>query len=215
MSENASPRDSPPPGGSTSHSLLEQARGADPLAWRRLVSLYAPLVAYWLRRWGVAEQDIVDVAQEVFSAVAGHLGRFRKQAPGDTFRGWLSTIAKNKVRDYYRRRLHEPAAAGGTEAWMRLQEVAADEPCGVGDSADDVGFRHVLLRALEAIKGEFHENTWRAFWGVVIEGRAAADVATDLGMRPGTVRVAKSRVLLRLRRELGDLAELNDPPSTT
>jgi RNA polymerase sigma-70 factor (ECF subfamily) len=39
---------------------------------------------------------------------------------------------------------------------------------------------------------------------VTIEGRATADVAADLGMQPGAVRVAKSRVLQRLRRELGD-----------
>ena len=34
-----------------------------------------------------------------------------------------------------------------------------------------------------------------------------ADVAADLAMQPGAVRVAKSRVLLRLRRELGDVGE--------
>ena len=62
----------------------------------------------------------------------------------------------------------------------------------------------VLLRALESIRGEFHERTWQAFWGVVIDGRTASDVAADLAMKPGTVRVSKSRVLLRLRRELGD-----------
>jgi hypothetical protein len=39
---------------------------------------------------------------------------------------------------------------------------------------------------------------------VAVEGRLAADVAADLNMQPGAVRVSKSRVLLRLRRELGD-----------
>jgi hypothetical protein len=33
------------------------------------------------------------------------------------------------------------------------------------------------------------------------------DVAADLGMSPGAVRVAKYRVLHRLREELGDLME--------
>jgi RNA polymerase sigma-70 factor (ECF subfamily) len=42
---------------------------------------------------------------------------------------------------------------------------------------------------------------------VAVDGRAAADVAADLGMQPGAVRVAKSRVLLRLRKELGDSAD--------
>lgn len=42
---------------------------------------------------------------------------------------------------------------------------------------------------------------------VVVEGREASDVAHDLSMRPGTVRVAKSRVLKRLRLEIGDTLE--------
>ena len=76
-----------------------------------------------------------------------------------------------------------------------------DEPPEVTDA---VLLDELLLNALESIRGEFQERTWRAFWGVVVEGRLAADVAADLDMKPGTVRVAKSRVLLRLRSELGD-----------
>ena len=89
-------------GGSTSRSLLADVRRAVPAAWERLVRLYAPLVASWCRRWGVAEQDLVDVLQEVFLSVSGHLDRFRKERPADTFRGWLFTITRNKVRDHYR-----------------------------------------------------------------------------------------------------------------
>jgi RNA polymerase sigma-70 factor (ECF subfamily) len=195
-------------GGSTSRSLLADARLADPAAWERLVRLYAPLVASWCRKWGVAEQDIADVLQDVFSAVAGHLGRFRGERPTDTFRGWLTTIARNKVRDHFRRRAAEPTAAGGSVASLKFQQIldphALDEPVEVIDEAlwDDL-----LRKALESIRGEFHEQTWKAFWGVVVEGRATADVAADMSMKPGAVRVAKSRVLLRLRRELGDVAE--------
>jgi RNA polymerase sigma-70 factor, ECF subfamily len=200
-----------PPGGSTSRSLLNEARLADAAAWERLVTLYAPLVASWCRRWGVLQQDIVDVLQEVFSAVAAHLHRFRKDHPGDTFRGWLMTIARNKTLDHFQRKSREPAAIGGTEASMRLQEIqgpaedALPSPAPVG--TDDLVFNDVLLQALESIRGEFHERTWQAFWKVVIDGRTASDVAADLSMKPGTVRVSKSRVLLRLRRELGDIGE--------
>src|SRR6266481_9460190 len=109
--------------GSTSRSMLAGAREDDPAAWARLMALYAPLVAAWCRRWGVAQQDVVDVVQEVFTAVARSLDRFRKERPQDTFRGWLATIARNKVRDYFRRRGDEPMAAGGTEAWLRISQV--------------------------------------------------------------------------------------------
>lgn len=195
-------------GGSTSRSLLAGAKLANPAAWERLVMLYAPFVAACCRRWGVAEQDIADILQDVFGAVASHLERFRCERPGDTFRGWLATIARNKVRDYYQRQSREPAAAGGTEATMRLQQVFdsshVDEEIHAGGEPP---WTEVLLQALESIRSEFHERTWQAFWGVAVEGRNAADVGADLNMQSGTVRVSKSRVLQRLRRELGDLDE--------
>lgn len=173
--------------------------------------LYTPLVASWCRRWGVAEQDIADLLQDVFSAVACHLHRFHNERPTDTFRGWLATIARNKVHDHFRRRVREPEAAGGSEiARQLLQYPAVNVPLDWTEAAsspvDDQFLLNDLLRnALDSIRCEFHERTWRAFWGVVVEGRTAADVAHDLEMKPGAVRVAKSRVLLRLRRELGDL----------
>ena len=63
------------------------------------------------------------------------------------------------------------------------------------------------MRALESIRGEFEERTWLAFWETAVVGRPAGDVASDLSMSPGAVRVAKSRVLRRCREELGDLID--------
>lgn len=190
---------------STSRSLLSAARDDESDAWRRLIHLYAPLAAAWCRRSGVAPQDIADILQDVFAAVARNLDRFRKDRPADTFRGWLATITRNKVRDYYRRCGEEPAAAGGTEAVARLAQIldplAAESE---EDAADAAALGGVLQRALAAIRGEFHERTWQAFWGVVVEGRTAAEVGAELQMQPGHVRVAKSRILHRLRQELGD-----------
>jgi RNA polymerase sigma-70 factor, ECF subfamily len=196
--------------GSTSRSLLAGARHDDPAAWTRLVALYAPLVTSWCRRWGVAQQDILDIEQDVFAAVARNIDHFRKELPRDTFRGWLATICRNKVRDYFRRHGDEPSAAGGTEAWLRIAQVCDpwEGNAGSGESSSDVedaaAFSEVLRRALESIRGEFHERTWQAFRLAVVEGKPTADVAAELTMQPGAVRVAKSRVLVRLRRELGD-----------
>jgi RNA polymerase sigma-70 factor (ECF subfamily) len=55
------------------------------------------------------------------------------------------------------------------------------------------------------IRSEFEERTWRAFWGVAVDDRPAAEVAAELGMSPGAVYIAKSRVLRRLREEFRDL----------
>ncbi len=201
-------KDRPRTGGSTSRSLLEDAGLAVPEAWERLVRLYAPLVASWCRRCGAAEQDVVDLLQDVFVSVAGNLDRFRKERPVDTFRGWLFTITRNKVRDHFRRRAAEPFAVGGSEALLKLNQILDPNMNSELLQLTDDGILDELLRkALESIRGEFHDRTWQAFWGVVVLGRATSDVAADLEMTPGSVRVAKSRVLLRLRRELGDAPE--------
>jgi RNA polymerase sigma-70 factor, ECF subfamily len=191
--------------GSTSRSMLAGAQHDDSAAWTRLVTLYSPLVAAWCRRWGVAQADVMDVMQDVFTAVARNLDRFRKEQPNDTFRGWLATISRNKVRDYFRQRIQEPAAAGGTEASIRIAQVCDPlSQLGEDDEADAEAFSEVLRRALDSIRGEFQERTWQAFWGTAVEGKDAADVAAELQMQPGAVRVSKSRVLVRLRRELGE-----------
>ena len=39
----------------------------------------------------------------------------------------------------------------------------------------------------------------------MVEGKTPEEVGEELAMRPGTVRVAKSRVLSRLRSELGEV----------
>src|SRR5947199_10678979 len=111
------------PSSATSRSLLQRARAADAGAWDRLVALYGPLVLHWCRRWGLREEDAADVFQEVFQAVAAHLAAFRRDRSGDTFRGWLRAITRNKVNDLFRRREREPAGAGGSEARARLAQV--------------------------------------------------------------------------------------------
>ena len=113
---------------STSKSLLGRAREGDATAWDRLSLLYAPLVFHWCRHRGLREADAADIVQEVFQAVAAHLGPFRKQEASDTFRGWLRTITENKIRDHFRRMAHETEAIGGTDAQHRLAHRSLPRP---------------------------------------------------------------------------------------
>jgi DNA-directed RNA polymerase specialized sigma24 family protein len=61
----------------------------------------------------VSEADAADVSQDVFAAVARHIADFRRERPGDSFRGWLWTITRNKVR-YHWRRLADEVRADST-----------------------------------------------------------------------------------------------------
>jgi RNA polymerase sigma-70 factor (ECF subfamily) len=190
--------------GITSPSLLLRVKANQEGAWERLVDLYAPLVYHWCRRASLGPEDAADVFQEVFRALALHIGTFHRDRAGDSFRGWLRTITQNKIRDHFRRLEHQPRAAGGTDANLCLQAVPDPATTEEDPSEADVVHRQ-LHRLLEEIQGEFEARTWRAFWQVQMEGRGTDEVAVELGMTPAAVRKAKFRVLRRLRQELGDL----------
>lgn len=194
--------------GSTALSLVERVKARDPAAWQRLVAVYGPLVYSWARRSDLQAEDAADVVQEVFRAVVTHIDRFRQDRPGDTFHGWLWTIAQNKIRDAWRRREQQPRAAGGSGPQRRLLDMP--DPAAGPSSSDILGpvDNAPLLRgALDLIRAEFEERSWQAFWRVTVEGQRPADVAADLHMTPNAVYVARSRILRRLREELGDPPE--------
>src|SRR5438132_19538 len=56
-------------------------------------------------------------------------------------------------------------------------------------------------------RGRFTASTWKAFWGTAVDGRNPKEVGGELGLSPGAVYVAKSRVLARLRDKVRELDE--------
>src|SRR5688572_17680177 len=106
----------------TSLSLIERVRTHDPRAWQRFARIYGPIVYRWAVAMGLQPSDAADVTQEVFAAVAGKLDGFRRDGAGASFRGWLYTIARNKVRDLYRTRAAQPQPVGGDTAQRQLAE---------------------------------------------------------------------------------------------
>jgi len=189
----------------TSLTLLERLQANEADAWERLVRLYRPLVAYWCGRWNVTGADADDVIQELFQTAAVKLPELRRDRPGDTFRGWLRGITRNLLLAHARRTARQPRGAGGTEAALRMREVVEPEPPDDPDPASEVN--ELYRQALEQVRGEFEERTWRAFVRTAVDGRNAAEAAAELGLSAAAVRQAKSRVLRRLREELGELID--------
>src|SRR4051794_30393048 len=82
---------------STSLTLLEKLRQNQEDAWVRLGRLYGPLIHSWCARWGFSPPDIEDICQEVYQVVVKRIGEFHRDGPGDTFRGWLRGITRNRL----------------------------------------------------------------------------------------------------------------------
>jgi RNA polymerase sigma-70 factor (ECF subfamily) len=188
----------------TSRSLLARLRAREETAWRECLTLYAPLVARWCLRKGLGEHDAADVAQEVFRKVAGRIEGFRKEAPADSFRGWLCRITHRQIADFFRRGGASAVPPGGTEAMLRLQQHA--DPCSQqGEEDQETGY--LYRRAVEMVRGEFSEAAWQMFWRTAVDGHPATEVAAEMGTTAAAVRQAKSRVLRRLKQAVGDLPD--------
>lgn len=192
-------------------SLLARLKdGHDNSAWAEFVQLYAPVIYGFARKRGLQDSDAADLMQEVLRSVARNAARMEYDPKRGTFRGWLYTVTRNKIYNFLNGQKNRPRAVGDSAAHERLDAV----PDRTVDSDDDWELeyqRRLSAQAMEAVKHEFQPNTWKAFWGTAVEGRAAQEVGDELRMTPGAVYVAKSRVLARLREEVQQMqAEQDD-----
>jgi RNA polymerase sigma-70 factor (ECF subfamily) len=189
---------------STSRSLIRRAAVQDPAAWERLTQVYTPLVYQWCRHLDLQPQDAADVAQEVFRSLLRSLAGFRRDRPGDSFRGWLWTITRNKIRDH-QRRCASRQAVGGSAAKAVLEQIPDRAP----EEEDEIQVRQVQAelaqRATALMQRDFEERTWQAFWKTAVEHKTAPQAAEELEMSVAAVYMAKSRVLRRLRAEFHEL----------
>jgi RNA polymerase sigma factor (sigma-70 family) len=188
----------------TRPSLLVRLRdGADADAWRLFVDLYGPLVYGLARKHGLQDADAADLTQDVFGSVAGAVRSLDYDPRRGSFRGWLYTVARNRLRDFQRRQ--QARGSGDTDVQEFLEEhPAPPEPDPDWDRDYE---RRAFAWAAEQAKVEFRENTWRAFWLTAVEGRSSEEAGRELGMSLGAVQVAKSRVLARLKEIVRPLLE--------
>lgn len=184
----------------TSVSLLQRLRQtATDRDWRRFVEIYTPLLFHWVRQAHVRPPDDADIVQEVFVLLVEKLRYFEYDIE-KSFRGWLRTVVVNKARDRLRRKSlplkHDPA---------ELAKVVDNSDDSSGWEREHQAF--VAATAMQIMRAEFQETTWKACWEFVVAGRPAAEIAADLGISENGVYVAKCRVMRRLRKELAGLLD--------
>ena len=190
----------------TRPSLLVRIRDArDDQAWRQFVEIYAPLVDRYGRKHGLQPADAADLAQEVLQVVASAADRFRYDPQRGSFRGWLFTVTRNKLRRLHAQRRRQPLATGDSAVRGMIEQQPSPEPD--EDIWNQEYQRRLFSWAAGQIRDSFQDSTWRAFWQTAVEDRPARSVAEELGMTVGAVYIAKSRVLARLRRVVRQLED--------
>jgi RNA polymerase sigma-70 factor (ECF subfamily) len=98
------------------------------------------------------------------------------------------------------RKARETGGTGDTEV-RRLLEQQPDPSSDEEDWCREHQW-NLFKWAAEKIRGEFREPTWQAFWKTAVQGEDIDQVATLLGVSPGAVYVARSRVTTRIRQAI-------------
>jgi RNA polymerase sigma-70 factor (ECF subfamily) len=181
--------------------ILRLPDAADAAAWEELVDVYGPLVYRLACRQGLQPADADDLVQEVFASVARSVERWLENPDRGRFRAWLLRIARNTAINFLTRRRHRPLAAGDDNSAF-LDRIAA--PGEDASSEFDLEYRREVFHwAAEQVRECVAERTWLAFWLTSVEDRTIANVAEELGMNVGSVYIARSRVMARLRELVG------------
>ena len=190
----------------TRPSLLVRIRDCqDADAWSQFVEIYAPLLYAFARKRGLQEADAADLTQEVLHVVASAARKLDYDPQRDSFRGWLFTVVRNKLRDFIASS-HRPGRATGTAEVQELLELQTARE-------DELDFwnreyeEQLFAYASEQVRRRVQNSTWQAFWQTAVEGKPGSEVAKELGMSVAAVYVAKGRVIARLKEKVRELSE--------
>ena len=172
--------------------LVSAARGGDATAFTALVERHrrdALRVAY-----GIADGEADDVAQDAFLKAYRHLDRFR---PGGSFRAWLLTIVANEARNRRRSFLRRSALA------LRVRDDAGADAVG-GEDPADVALRQARRQHVLDAVARLSDRDRQVLALRYFAGLSEAEMASELGCAPGTVKSRLARAMARLRTELGE-----------
>jgi len=179
----------------TRSSLIAGLKEFSAERWRNFVLVYSPLLKYWIQRKRVHPNAVDDVLQESLQSIVAGIVGFERDAARGRFRGWLRTIVERRVADHFRTKPAELLA--GPELLRSVPNPLQKDPEDI--ETEQQLFDEMRLRAMELVRQSTAERTWQMFWQSVVEQVPTAEVARQFGVSNAAVRVARQRVLQRLR----------------
>ncbi|MCA9065113.1 MAG: sigma-70 family RNA polymerase sigma factor [Planctomycetaceae bacterium] len=187
--------------------ILRLKDTGDADAWEEFVGIYRPVIVRLAGIRGLQAADADDLAQQILISISQRISEWQLDPDRARFRTWLNRVVRNATLNALSRRKPDHAV-GGTSTVVLINGRSAAE-LEDSDILELEWRREALRRAADQIRDEFQEPTWQSFWLTAVEGKSAAEAAAVTGKSLGSVYVARSRVMSRLKEKVrmlsGDL----------
>jgi RNA polymerase sigma-70 factor (ECF subfamily) len=170
--------------------LVQAARKGDRAAFGRLYDRYARMV-HGILLARVPPREVDDLVQEVFLMALRQLHALRDVS---RFGAWLSTIARNRSNDYFRRAIPEEQVTEPVDE-TRMETTPAD-PAGDQQAA-------MILTEVRGLPEAYREPLILR----LVEGMSGPEIAARTGLTHGSVRVNLCRGMQLLREKLAGIAK--------
>lgn len=193
---------------STRSSMILELQAPSAGRWKSFVLVYSPLLRFWIDHKRVPSSAQDDILQECLKSIFLGIGEFqRHKFESGSFRGWLRTIVNRRVADYFRASSHLKNAP--PELLLVAEAREQRDPAEL--VAEEAALKELEARALHLIRESTAERTWQMFWLSTVEQLPTAKIAEQFEVTPAAVRVAKARVIGRLRKMFVDSASQSEP----
>jgi RNA polymerase sigma-70 factor (ECF subfamily) len=178
------------PGPDPLDAAVEQMLSGDERAFRTVYrAVQPPLLRYLSVLVGRSEAE--DVASETWAQAFRDLDRFTGDADG--FRGWVTTIGRNRALDHLRHHRRRPTDERTVEEMVDLLDDADVE----GDTLGRVNSQAAL-----ALVSSLPPDQAEAIMLRTVLGFDAVTAGEILGKSPGAVRAASFRGLRQLAKKI-------------
>jgi len=182
--------------------LIRVQDPSDQEAWAIFESIYRPAIYRAARATGLQDADASDIAQVVLTNLSQRTWQFSPDDDRARFRTWLSQVTRNAVTDFYRTQRQDVSFCDADHLVLDESEI---------ESQLEHEYRHQVFRwAANIIKPEFSDDAWQSFWRSTVEGVAVDMVAAKLNRSVGSVYTSRSRIMRRLREQVGKFDERLD-----
>ncbi len=180
----------------TRSSLIQRLKATiNGESWEEFFHTYWELIYNVARRAGLSEADAQDIVQETILKVHNSLDRFEYNRKRGTFKGWLRTVTRSRLNDFFKKQQRRPALNQPLEETAdELQNLEDPEGPEIEKIWDEEWNRNLIQAALSRTKKLSSPKQFQIFKCHYIDEWTVRETCRTLGVNAAQVYMAKQRV---------------------